>query len=83
MDQDRSLSTKSLFEAAASFCLPEEILKIELLGSGNINSTFLVHTKDSNKVQAFVMQRVNKQVLKDRKDSIEIKKVDIGKGTKI
>ena len=44
-----------------------------------IGAITLTHRKRENVRR----QRVNKQVLKDRKDSIEIKKVDIGKGTKI
>ena len=44
-----------------------------------IGAIALTHRKRDNVRR----QRVNKQVLKDRKDSIEIKKVDIGKGTKI
>ena len=44
-----------------------------------IGAITLTHRKRGNVRR----QRVNKQVLKDRKDSIEIKKVDIGKGTKI
>ena len=44
-----------------------------------IGAITLTHRKRDNVRR----QRVNKQVLKDRKDSIEIKKVDIGKGTKI
>ena len=44
-----------------------------------IGAIALTHRKRDNVRR----QRVNKQVLKDRKDSIEIKKVEIGKGTKI
>ena len=44
-----------------------------------IGAIALTHRKRDNVRR----QRVNKQILKDRKDSIEIKKVDIGKGTQI
>ena len=44
-----------------------------------IGAIALTHRKRDNVRR----QRVNKQVLKDRKDSIEIKKVEIGKGTQI
>ncbi len=52
----------SLDAIAGLFHPPEQITSIDMLGSGNVNETFLVTLAANADRQAFVMQRLNTQV---------------------
>ena len=52
----------SLDAIAGLFHPPEQIISIEMLGSGNVNDTFLVTLAANADCQAFVMQRLNTNV---------------------
>ncbi len=56
------LSKQYLLQIAGEFCLKREIIGIEELSSGNINTTFRVNVKNLKREKSFILQRVNKFV---------------------
>ncbi len=69
LTQAKLLSNDDLTAIAAYFYPAELISSIDVLGSGNVNDTFLVTLKGVDPLERFVMQRLNRQVF-DRPDLV-------------
>lgn len=53
---------KKTFE---QFDVNEKFISAELIGNGNINETFLVKTKGKDKINSYILQKVNHHVFKN------------------
>ena len=69
MTQATSFSKDHLAAIAAHFCSLGSILTIDVLGSGNVNDTFLVTLDGTEQFKSFVLQRLNNHVF-DRPDLV-------------
>lgn len=67
----QSVSKEKLFEVAGKFQIDGEILEIEPYGSGHINDTFrMIERKDGQK-KAYILQRMNGEIFKNREELME------------
>ena len=81
LDQSRSTL---IFDIFKNFIPKASICNIELINSGNINTTYLIHIIYNNKSQKYILQHINSTVFAD--SDIVMKKllvVNRGKATTI
>lgn len=66
-----TVSKENLYEVAGKFQIEGEILSIEPYGSGHINDTFRLIEKKGEGEKAYILQRMNGEIFKNRDELME------------